>query len=181
MTSHRVLLVLNIQIGLISDPPLATVRDNVALVLHQARSASPAPRIIHFRNCGEPGDPDERGTRTWELLHPPRPGEEVLDKCKSNAFAGTGLGELVASDAEVVVVGLLSEYSVRSTCKAALERGNTVLLIRGAHGTHDHKELTENGRFTPAEKISAQVEEELDKAGAIILDMGYLPGLFEGR
>ncbi|KAJ6522289.1 Isochorismatase-like protein [Mycena capillaripes] len=186
MASRRVLLVLNLQIGLISDPPQGipaaqTVRENVDLILDHARRAEHAPRIIHFRNCGEPGDPDEEGTPTWELAHEPLPGELVLDKRKTNAFSGTTLSELVAPDAEVVVVGLMSEYSVKSTCRAALLRGNTVLLMRGAHGTYDHKELVEGGRLTPADKISAQVEEELDKAGAIILDMKYLPGLFEGR
>ncbi|KAJ7863377.1 Isochorismatase-like protein [Mycena leptocephala] len=188
MTSRRVLLVLGLQVGLISDPPQGipaarTVRDNIALVLEHARRPSPeqAPRIIHFRNCGEPGDPDEEGTPSWELLHAPLPGELVLDKRKSNAFAGTPLAELVAPDAEIVVVGLMSEYSIKSTCRAALLRGNTVLLMRGAHGTYDHQELIDGGRLTTAEKISAQIEEELDKAGAMILDMKYLPGLFEGR
>ncbi|KAF8143471.1 Isochorismatase-like protein [Mycena galopus ATCC 62051] len=186
MTSHRVLLVLNVQVGLVSDPPQGipaahTVRENISLVLQWAREAQHSPRIIHFRNCGEAGEPDQEGTPNWNLLHQPLPGEDLLDKRKTNAFSGTTLGELVPPDAEVVVVGLMSEYSVKSTCKAALLRGNSVLLIRGAHGTYNHQELTENGRFTPAEKISAQVEEELDKAGAIVLDMEDLPGLFEGR
>ncbi|KAJ7642623.1 Isochorismatase-like protein [Mycena polygramma] len=186
MTSRRVLLVLNLQLGLIADPPQGipaarTVRANIDLVLAHARHAEHTPQIIHFRNCGEVGEPDEEGTPTWELLHAPLPGELLIDKRKTNAFLGTKLGELVAPDAEVVVVGLMSEYSVRATCRAALLRGNTVLLMRGAHGTYDHTELVEGGRVTRGEKISAQVEEELDKAGAIILDMNYLPGLFDGR
>ncbi|KAJ7632043.1 hypothetical protein B0H17DRAFT_1217627 [Mycena rosella] len=164
MTS-RVLLVINVQAGLIADPPqgipaAAAVRDNIALVLDHARRAEHTPRIIHIRNSGDPGELDER---------------------KSNAFAGTKLAELIAPDAEVVVVGLLSEYSIKSTCRAAMLRGNTVLLMRGAHGTYDHLELVEGGSLKPAEKISTKVEEDLDKAGAIILDMKYLPGLFEGR
>ncbi|KAF7375679.1 Streptothricin hydrolase [Mycena sanguinolenta] len=188
MNSDRVLLVVNMQVGLVADPPqgipaASTVRANVALVLKHARMAPPehAPRIVHLRNCGETGDLDEEGTPTWELLYPPHDGELVMNKRKGNAFAGTGLAEIVPVDAEVVVVGVMSDYSVKSTCRAALKRGNTVLLIRDAHGTYDHQELTENGRFTPAHEISAQVEEELDKAGAIVLDMSYLPGLFDGR
>ncbi|KAF7335378.1 Streptothricin hydrolase [Mycena venus] len=177
MTSRRVLLVLNLQVGLISDPPQGipaaqSVRENIALVLEHARraSAEQAPCIIHFRNCGEPGDLDEEGTPTWELLHPPLPGEFVFDKRKTNAFSCTALDEHVAPDAEVVVVGLMSEYSVKSSASILPDP-------RGAGGG----ELVDGGRLTPAEKISAQVEEELDKAGAIILDMKYLPGLFEGR
>ncbi|KAJ7318797.1 Isochorismatase-like protein [Mycena albidolilacea] len=186
MTSHRVLLVLNIQVGLIADPPQGIpaarlVRENVATVLEQARCASHPPRIIHCRSCGDPGDIDEKGTQTWELLHAPRSGEFVVDCRKTNAFMGTALGELIAPDAELVVVGLMSEYAVKSTCRAALRRGNTVLLMRGAHGTHDHTVIADGGRFTPGENISARVEEELDRAGAMILDMKYLSGLFEGR
>ncbi|KAF7375678.1 Streptothricin hydrolase [Mycena sanguinolenta] len=189
MSPHRVLLVLNMQVGLAADPPrgipaAATVRANVARVLQHARMAVPqerAPRIVHMRNCGEAGGPDEEGTSEWELLDAPQDGEFLIDKRKGNAFDGTELGEIVPVDAEVVVVGVMSEYSVKSTCRAALQRGNTVLLISGAHGTYDHKELTEHRRFTPAHQISAQVEEELDKAGAIVLDMSYVPGLFDDR
>ncbi|KAJ7108905.1 Isochorismatase-like protein [Mycena crocata] len=180
MTS-RVLLVVNVQVGLISSIPSTTVGDNIALVLEHARRAEHAPRIIHIRNGGEAGEPDEEGTSSWELLNAPLPGELLLDKRKSNAFFGTNLAELVGPDAEVVVIGLLSEYSIKSTCREALARGNTVLLIRGAHGTYDHVELVEGGRLTPADKISAKVEDDLDKLGAIVLDMKYLPGLFDGR
>jgi hypothetical protein len=56
-----------------------------------------------------------------------------------------------------------------------------VLLIRGAHGTYDHVQLAEDGRVIRADTIAAQVEEELDKLGAIVLDMEYVPGIFEGR
>ncbi|KAJ7016159.1 Isochorismatase-like protein [Mycena alexandri] len=182
MTSRRVLLVVNVQIGLIPGLPAPeTILQNIALVLDHARRAEQSPRIIHLRNCGEAGDPDEEGTPTWELLHPPLADELVLNKRKSNAFAGTTLAGEIGTEAEIVVVGLLSEFSIKSTCKAALQRGNTVFLMTGAHGTYDHKDLVEAGRVIPAEKIQAQVEEELDKAGAIILDMKYLPGLFEGR
>ncbi|KAJ7727610.1 Isochorismatase-like protein [Mycena metata] len=184
MSSRRVLLVVNVQIGLVPSLPAAsTILQNIALVLSHARRASPAPLIIHLRNCGEPGDPDEEGTPTWQLLHPPLPDSDelVLNKRKSNAFAGTTLGDEIDAEAEIIVVGLLSEFSIKSTCKAALQRGNTVFLMAGAHGTYDHKDLVEAGRVIPAETIQTQVEEELDKAGAIILEMKYLPGLFEGR
>ncbi|KAJ7183681.1 Isochorismatase-like protein [Mycena filopes] len=181
MTS-RVLLVVNVQVGLLPDLPDAdTIVANVANVLEHARRAEHTPRIIHLRNCGEAGDPDEEGTDTWQLLHTPLADELVLDKRKSNAFAGTTLGEHISPEAEIVVVGLLSEFSIKSTCMAAMNRGNTVLLIQGAHGTYDHTDLVEEGRVIPAEKIKAQVETELDKAGAMVLDMSYLPGLFDGR
>lgn len=56
-----------------------------------------------------------------------------------------------------------------------------MLLIHDAHGTYDHIEISEGGLVTPAAKISATVEEELDRAGVMILDMKYVPDIFEGR
>lgn len=140
MTSHRVLLVLNIQVGLIADPPQGIsaarlVRENVAAVLEQARCASHPPRIIHCRSCGDPGDLDEKGTPTWELLYAPRSGEFVVDCRKTNAFMGTALGELIAPDAELVVVGLMSEYAVKSsTSRPLLWRRSSVLISFGGGG-----------------------------------------------
>nr|GAT60579.1 predicted protein [Mycena chlorophos] len=190
-----VLLLLNVQRGLLLDPDTRIpdaepVLDNIRRVLLAARSAAPEvrPRIIHLRNSGEAGEPDEEGTASWGLvpLHDAAAGttglpagEVVVDKKKSNAF--TVLDELISPDVEIVVVGVLSEYSVKSTIKAALGRGNSVILMRGAHGTYPHVELANNGNVTPAEKIVAQVEEELDLAGAMVLDMELLPNLFEGR
>ncbi|KAF7317415.1 Isochorismatase domain-containing protein [Mycena chlorophos] len=176
---RTVLLLLNVQRGLLLDPDT------------RIPGAEPyRPRIIHLRNSGEAGEPDEEGTASWGLvpLHDAAApagsaalpaGEVVVDKKKSNAF--TVLEEMISPDVEIVVVGVLSEYSVKSTIKAALGRGNSVILMHGAHGTYPHVELANNGNVTPAEKIAAQVEEELDLAGAMVLDMELLPNLFEGR
>ncbi|KAJ7643532.1 hypothetical protein FB45DRAFT_1113548 [Roridomyces roridus] len=120
------------------------------------------------------------GNPQWSLLWS-ADSIKKLEKEKSNAFTGTKLGQLISPDEEIVVVGLLSDYSVKHTCRGALERGNTVILIRGAHGTYDHLDIGERGRFTPAARISARVEEELDEAGVMILNMKYLPDIFEGR
>jgi hypothetical protein len=84
-------------------------------VLSHARKARPTPSIIHIRNHGDQGEPDEPGTPTWELLNPPLAGEHLVDKRKSNAFAGTTLGDLIPPDAEVVVIGMISEYSVKAS------------------------------------------------------------------
>lgn len=116
----RVLLVLGYQADYLLDPPAgipaaADIRANIDLVLASARQApSHTLRIIHVRNVGEPGDPaDPEGTQTRELVHPALPGEFVVDKRKSNAFTETTLADLIAPDEEIVVVGLLSDYSVK--------------------------------------------------------------------
>ncbi|KAF7311736.1 Isochorismatase domain-containing protein [Mycena indigotica] len=202
---RTVLLLLNVQHGLVADARTRihdgpAVLENIRRVLAAARAAGTGageeeergivtggggggPRIVHVRNAGDAGDPDELGTPGWELVLHDRDGSDelVVDKRKNNAFAGTELGRIVAPEAEIVVVGVMSEYSVKSTVKAALARGNTVILMKGAHGTYDHVALDNDGNVTRADTIVAEIEEELDRAGAVVLDMEFLPNLFEGR
>ncbi|KAJ8518465.1 hypothetical protein ONZ45_g4464 [Pleurotus djamor] len=139
------------------------------------------PLIIHVRNTGDQGEPDEPNTPGWHLAFQPKPGEYVIDKLKNNAFAGTSLGEIVRPDAEMVVVGMQSDFCVRATCSAALGRGNEVLLIKGAHATYDRIEVWYGGRITPASRVEVEVENELEEAGVIVLDMKDVSGIFNGR
>jgi nicotinamidase-related amidase len=185
-SQHHVLLLLDIQVAMLADPPIGVpashlVRNNLARIIAQARSARPPPLIIHVRNTGDVGDPDEPNAPGWELIFPPLPGEHVVDKLKNNAFAGTNLAEIIPHDAEIVVAGFQTDFSIRATCSAALGRGNEVLLIQGAHATYDRIEVLHGGGITPAKKIEAEIEAELGEAGVHLLDMKDLPGLFTDR
>lgn len=118
--AKRVLLLLDVQVANLADPPkgvpaAALLRNNISSVLTIARSAKPPPLIIHVRNCGDQGDADEAHAPGWQLLLSPLPHEPVVDKLKNNAFAGTKLAEMIAPDAEIVVVGLGSDFSVRAS------------------------------------------------------------------
>ncbi|KDQ58967.1 hypothetical protein JAAARDRAFT_33692 [Jaapia argillacea MUCL 33604] len=181
----RVLLLLDTQVSLLSPqtgvPAALNLRQNISQILSEARQSSPRPLIIHVRNSGDVGEPDEPNTPGWQLLFTPLSNEPVIDKLKNNAFAGTKLGELIRPDAEIVVVGMQSDFCVRATCSAALGRGNEVLLIRGAHGTYDRIEVWNGGGITPAATIESEIEEELEEAGVILLDMKDLPGIFSDR
>lgn len=178
-----VLLLIDIQVGLLSDPPIgipsaSTLSTNVHLILTHARAIPHPPLIIHVRNAGAPGEPDEPGSPGWELKFSPLPSEPVVDKSKNNAFAGTRLPELIPIDAELIVVGCQSDFCVRATCSAALARGNEVLLIRGAHGTYDRDEVWNGGTVTPARTVEAEIEAELEEAGVVLLEMDDLPKIF---
>jgi len=180
---HRILLLLDVQEGMLTGkkavPSATQVRSNITTILNHARhKATPPPLIVHVRNDGGSGEPDELGTPGWQLIHKPLPGEYVVDKSKNNAFAGTKLAKLIPEDGEVVVVGLQSDFCVRATCSAALSRGNTVLLIRGSHTTFDRLEVLHGGGVTPAHKIEREIEAELEEAGVVVLDMKDLPNLF---
>ncbi|KAJ7830418.1 Isochorismatase-like protein [Mycena olivaceomarginata] len=184
--ARRVLLCLDIQAGVLSKPPrgvpsAGVLRRNLGQVLAAARAATPPPLIIHVRNTGEFGDVDAPHTPGWQLVHTPLPHEPVVDKRKNNAFAGSKLGELIPPDAEIVIVGLQSDFSVRATCSAALGRGNEVLLIHGAHGTYDRIEVLYGGGVTSAAQIENDIEGELQEAGVHLLDMKDLNAIFHDR
>ncbi|KAI9457049.1 Isochorismatase-like protein [Boletus coccyginus] len=183
----RVLLLIDVQVNHLEDPekggvPAAhSVRQNIQSILSKARSERHPPRIIHVRNNGEPSDPDAPNTLGWQLFFPPLPHEPIVDKRKNNAFAGTQLGDLIPTNAEVIIVGMQSDYCVRATCSAALYRGNEVILIRGAHATFDRNEIWNGGSLTKARAIEAEIEAELEEAGVNLLDMKDLPDLFTDR
>ncbi|KAH7929227.1 Isochorismatase hydrolase [Leucogyrophana mollusca] len=182
----RVLLLVDAQVGMLADPPNGVpsakiVRQNIQRILEQARVVEHPPRIIHVRNTGDVGEVDEPNTPGWQLAFPPLPHEYVIDKLKNNAFAGTHLGDLIAPEAEIIVVGMQSDFCIRATCSAALGRGNEVLLIRGAHATYDRLEVWNGGGITPANAIEAEIEAELEEAGVALFDMKDLPGLFTDR
>ena len=182
----RVLIVLDVQENMLRDPPDgipagATVGPNITAILERARAAAPPPCIVHVRNCGDAGEPDETGTAGWRLVNAPLPGEFVIDKRKNNAFVGTELGAIVPPTAEIVMVGMQSDFCIRATCSAALARGNEVLLIRGAHATYDRIEYHNHGLITTAAEVEKEIEGELEEAGVMMLEMRDLPGIFTDR
>ena len=182
----RVLVVLDVQHNMLAEPPAgvpagAVVGPNIAAIRAEARTVDPPPRIVHIRNCGDAGEPDESGTAGWELVHSPRAGEFVVDKRKNNAFSGTALDRIVPATAEIIMVGMQSDFCIRATCSAALSRGNEVLLVRGAHATYDRIEYHNHGLVTTAAEVEREIEGELEEAGVIMLEMKDLPGIFTNR
>jgi len=186
---QRVLLLIAVQKCMLSPQPVgvpaaSTVGPNIARILSHARSLSHPPLIIHVRNSGDQGEADEPNTPGWQLVHDPLPNEPVIDKTKNNAFTGTRLAEYIRPDAEIVVVGMQSDFCVRATCSTALIRGNLVLLIRGAHATYDRLDVWNSGlatSVTPADTVQNEIEAELEEAGVMLLEMKDLPQIFTGR
>jgi nicotinamidase-related amidase len=121
------------------------------------RSRTAQAPVIFIRNCGEPGDPDVRGTAGWEL-HPalrPVDGELLLDKTTTDAFESTTLeAELKRLGAtRLIVAGLQSDHCVKKTTLGALARGYEVTLVADGHSTYDS-----DGRSAP--EISSSINAE---------------------
>lgn len=161
--TNSVLLLVDVQRNMLKPPapvpdaPAVTV--SIEDVLARARAAGTV--VVHIRNTGDAGDPDEPGTSGWELVNAVRSGEHVVDKPVQDAFDGTPLAGLVPDGAHVVVTGMQSEYCVRATSLAALRRGHRVTLVRGAHATYD-------------DGVAAEVEAELAAAGVTVADRADL-------
>jgi len=185
-TSHRVLLLIDVQHNMLDEPPrgvpaASEIRGNILCILTAARTSPTPPLIIHIRNTGDPGDVDDFQSPGWHLVFEPLEGEPVIDKKKNNAFTETNLGELIATDAEIIIAGMQSDFCIRATCSAALGRGNEVFMIRHAHATYDRIEAWNGGSITPANVIERDVEAELEEAGVIMLDMDHVSGIFNNR
>lgn len=182
---RHVLLLLGVQVASLSDPPIgvhssARMRTNLSRLLTYARSVNPPPLIIHVRNTGDKGEPDEPGVPGWQLAFPALAHEPVIDKMKNNAFANTTLGDLIPINAEIVIAGMQTDYCIRATCSAALGRGNKITLIKNAHATFDG--MAHSGAMPiPAQRIESETEEELEEAGVEVLGMSDLPSLFANR
>src|SRR5579875_384924 len=100
------------------------------------RAREQGARVVHVRNNGPAGDPDEPGTPGWQLYHRVADGESVLDKHSADAFADTALAELVPAGTEITVAGLASDFCIEATVLGALGRGYPVRLVRGAHAAY---------------------------------------------
>jgi nicotinamidase-related amidase len=133
-------------------------------LLDAARDAGAA--VIHVKNDGRRGDPDEPGAPGWELVFTPLPGEPVVRKDVPNAFeSNPALADVLRAMGvdTVVVAGLQSEYCVQATAVGALERGFDVVVPAGAHTTYDDGE--------PAAAIVERVTLELIAAGVAVPEL----------
>jgi nicotinamidase-related amidase len=161
-----VLLLIDVQRNMLEPPEpvpaAAEVGPVIGSLLDRARAAGAG--VVHVRNCGGPDDPDLAGTPGWELVHDVREGEPVLDKTTCDTFASTELAAVLPPGTDLVVAGMQSDFCVRETSLAAVQRGYGVTLVRGAHATYDGSE--------PAAAASAAVEQELGSHGVAVVDPG---------
>ncbi|PLX38783.1 MAG: cysteine hydrolase [Hyphomicrobiales bacterium] len=97
--------------------------------------------IIHVVHKGYPGSLFDREAPRGQIIDAlaPLAGEEVIEKALPNAFAGTGLGDLLRARGakELIVVGFMSHMCVSSTVRAALDEGFRVTVDADGCGSRD--------------------------------------------
>ncbi len=100
-----------------------------------ARFRAAAGRIVHVYHD------DPRPQSGFRLDKPtgavmtevaPRPGEAVVVKHTSSAFAAPGLVPALAGERELVIVGAALNYCVNSTIRSAVDLGYAVTLVSDA-------------------------------------------------
>lgn len=129
------LLVVDVQVGVMADCwDAARITANVArAVAHARQSGLPLLWVQHEDEHLAPGSAAWR----WvpELL--PAAGETCLAKRFNSAFEATALAdELARHDiGHLVLAGAASNWCIRATAYAALERGYDLTLLADAHST----------------------------------------------
>lgn len=129
------LLVVDLQVGVLRqawEAPRVLAR--VAALVDRARAAGvPVLWVQHGDDELRPGSAD------WQWAPPlaPAPGEPRIDKRHNSAFEQTGLEAALAGlgVSHLVLAGAASNWCIRATAHAALERGYDLTLVADAHTT----------------------------------------------
>lgn len=133
--SRSVLLVVDVQVGVMRQAwDSARVVNNVALAVDRAR-AQGAP-VLWVQHAD---DEMPRGSEDWQWVPElmPGAGEPVLHKHFNSAFEDSGLeselDRLAAT--HIILAGASTNWCIRATAHAALERGYDLTVVKDAHTT----------------------------------------------
>lgn len=146
-----VLLVVDVQVGVMREAwEAARVIRNVARAVERARAQGvPVIWVQHGDNELPTGSPGWQ----WVPELAPAPGELLIPKHFNSAFEQTPLEQALArlGATHIALAGASTNFCIRATAYAALDRGYDLTLIKDAHST-DTLEL-ENGERIDAATI----------------------------
>ena len=129
------LVVVDVQVGVVADAWEAPrVVMNIARAVERAREGGvPVVWVQHE------GDDLPRDSSPWQLVPElvPAAGEIRIYKRFESSFEGTGLEESLArlGATHIVLVGAQTNWCIRATAYAALDRGYDLTLLKDAHTT----------------------------------------------
>lgn len=133
---HRpVLLIVDVQVGVMAEAWQAErVIANVKTAVARARSAQvPLLWVQH----GDAEMPRDSAPWQWVEGLGPAAGEVLIHKAFNSAFEQTDLEQALAQcgATHVFLAGASSNWCIRATAYAALERGYDLTLVQDAHTT----------------------------------------------
>ena len=155
------LLVVDAQVGVLSSIwESKRVIANLEKLVGKARTAGvPVLWVQH-------SDDDELkyGSQSWKLVpnFVPATAEIVIHKKYNSSFAKTDLDQKLKSlgVTRIVLAGALTNWCIRSTAYAAVDRGYNLALVSDAHSTESLK--LSDGKTVPAEAIVADLNAVLE-------------------
>jgi nicotinamidase-related amidase len=148
---QAVLLVVDVQVGVMRSAWEAPrVIRNIASAIEKARSVGVA--VVWIQHSDDElvhGSPDWQ----WVPELSPAQAETRLDKHFNSAFEQTPLEATLAGlgATQIILVGAATNWCIRATAYAALERGYDLTLLKDAHTTAALE--LEDGPRIPAENI----------------------------
>lgn len=135
--NRAALLVVDLQVGVVADAwDAQRIAANAALAVERARAqGAPVIWVQHANDEFPSGSPQWQ----WVSELAPVEGETRIEKRFNSAFEQTSLeAELERLGAShVVLAGAQTNWCIRATAYAALERGYDLTLLDDAHTTSD--------------------------------------------
>jgi nicotinamidase-related amidase len=143
--AHRTaLLVVDMQVGAFAgaeplwegERVLATIND---LIRRAHTAGTPVFAARHTGPAGSPLAPGSAATQLLARLDVDAGRDVVFDKTRPNCFAGTDLARELdrCGINELVIAGVKTQYCIDTTCRAAAERGLSVVLVEDGHTCAD--------------------------------------------
>jgi nicotinamidase-related amidase len=133
--NKAVMLVVDVQVGVMSDAwDSPRIINNVARTVERARAQGvPVIWVQHSDEELVYGSPAWQ----WAAELVPAAGEALIHKHYNSSFEQTVLEELLArlGATHIVLAGASTNWCIRATAYAALERGYDLTLVKDAHTT----------------------------------------------
>ncbi|MBV8157777.1 MAG: isochorismatase family protein [Dyella sp.] len=147
----RVLLVVDMQTGILAHAwERERVVANVSQLVTRAREAGTPVIWVQHHDAELPRD-----SKAWQWTPELRPleGERTIHKSANSAFEQTGLEQELAGlgASHIVLTGVMTNWCIRATAYAALDRGYDLTLVKDAHTTEDLKPSAD--RVIPARDL----------------------------
>lgn len=187
--SRAALLVVDVQVGVMADAwDAERVAGNVARAVERAREQQvPVIWVQHVN------DELPEGSARWQWVPQlaPRAGEPAMQKRFNSAFEQTSLEATLEQFgiSHIALAGAATNWCIRATAYAALDRGYDLTLIEDAHTTGD-LELP-GGRRVEARQVIDDLNTAMTwleypgrrnrTAAAATVDFGQGAGTSEGK
>lgn len=147
---HTALLVMEVQTARLSENLYnkQNVLSTIKRLISCARESG--TEVIFVRHQEPVGEELEYGSDGWQLYNEIAPvqKEKVFEKKYSSAFEKTNLQQYINSRkiTNIILMGLLTEYSIDDTIKSAFEHGYQIIIPEETNTTLDNE-------YLPGEKL----------------------------